>query len=290
MARRIYSTPLDHSSSEGFQAWTTELYNELIAAGLVPTADTGQLPVPVAANRPGPSGVAGYWIFRFNDALQGVAPIFLKIRPGTAGNSGNPQVRIELGTGSDGAGNLTGSVGEVGIGATTTVGSHTTIYPTFITHSDGFFGLVLKSGRSDVGCVMVCRTADDAGDPTPDGYVLIGRAQPNGAGSGRGYSGIWGGFGVLDAGRNWCMVPMSMTQSQVGDDYQAFKVYGAFPYIRLVPQLIVVISGEVLLGGETGPVEVMPGVSKSYLATGVGGSYCTTTSTSGYEFAMLWED
>lgn len=81
------------------------------ACGLVKTADTGQLN-PAAggftAVFPAAIGSVGYEIYRFGDALQATAPVFLRVDYGRYGQYGHVGVRLTIGTGSDGAGTITG--------------------------------------------------------------------------------------------------------------------------------------------------------------------------------------
>lgn len=105
-----------------FRAYCTMIRDALVAMGLVQTADTGQInlgtvTIPTALNQD-----RGYMIFRFNDALQSTKPVFIKVTfrsniSGTAG-SGIAQVyyviglTFQVGTGTNGAGILTGKVSQ----------------------------------------------------------------------------------------------------------------------------------------------------------------------------------
>lgn len=87
------------------------LSDALTAAGFPKTADTGQVDwgtvtVPATAT------YTAYEIRRFNDTEQATYPIFIKIGYGyvTVTNQ-YPRLQIQFGTGSDGAGNLTGPIG-----------------------------------------------------------------------------------------------------------------------------------------------------------------------------------
>ena len=79
----------------------------LIAAGFVRTSDSGQID-PTTVVRPSTSQVAGYEIWRFNDAAQATKPIFFKFEYGTGTTIARWVFFITIGTGSDGAGNITG--------------------------------------------------------------------------------------------------------------------------------------------------------------------------------------
>lgn len=299
MTKRIFSTPIDNTSDIGFRAWTTELHDELAAAGLVKTADTGQLAVPVVAPRPTVSATAaGYWIFRFDDSLAGAAPIYIKVEVGSASTAGlAPAIWITVGTGSNGAGTLSGVVlsrefnsAPTGTGAGTSPGGPP--YPSYINVDEGFFGFCWKAG-SVTGTIprsylFICRTVDDGGNPTPEGYFMARRV--GSVHDIEGVSGTWAGYAARDTAANWSVVPMGLNSSSVGSDYQCFKVYGAFPSVRVVPQLVGVVSSELALGSLTGPVEIMDGVVSDFISlSGAGANRVTITHNTNYSYAMKWD-
>jgi hypothetical protein len=79
----------------------------LSSVGMVQTADTGQLN---PSSLPGWSSSWGYLIFRFNDSRQGTSPLFFKIRFGQGNNFGILRVYCTLGSSTNGAGTITGTV------------------------------------------------------------------------------------------------------------------------------------------------------------------------------------
>jgi hypothetical protein len=109
-----------HTTAEDKKSYTSgqavdyfkNIHDGLLAVGLTKTADTGQLDLTTA-----PTVVLssanhdyGYSIFQFTDAYQSTYPIFLKVRY-TNMNAATTQpvtVRVEIGEGTDGSGNLTG--------------------------------------------------------------------------------------------------------------------------------------------------------------------------------------
>lgn len=99
---------LDHTTDAGFRVWGGGISALLTAAGLTQTTDTGQINW-ASVTRAGTNTDAGYEVWRFNDTLQATAPVFFKIRYGTNTTSSLPRIQIDVGPGSDGAGNLTGS-------------------------------------------------------------------------------------------------------------------------------------------------------------------------------------
>jgi hypothetical protein len=92
-----------------WRAWAREMMTAMEGVGLIQTSDTGQL-VPETAVPGSTSTLTGSQIWRFNDAEQSTYPIFLKIGYGRSGYASGPRLYLQVGTGSDGAGNLTGTV------------------------------------------------------------------------------------------------------------------------------------------------------------------------------------
>lgn len=100
------------------------LFDEVTSAlttvcGMVQTADTGQFdslsPPALSTTTSAVNQLFGYRIFRFNDSLQSVRPIFIRIEfrysnGATAGPADRyPFFGLQSGTGTDGAGNLIGA-------------------------------------------------------------------------------------------------------------------------------------------------------------------------------------
>ena len=83
---------------------TTTTITYAVATGSnTTTADTGT----INPTRPSASAFV-YQIFKMADTLQATAPVFIKFEWGQSSAGTVPQVAFTLGTGSDGAGNLTG--------------------------------------------------------------------------------------------------------------------------------------------------------------------------------------
>lgn len=100
-------TPTNATDAQ-FRAWGSAIGVKLLAMGLIQTPDTGQINwttvlAPLSANQ-----VQGYEVFRFNDALQATAPVFIKLEYGSGNATANPAIWVSLGAGSNGAGSLTG--------------------------------------------------------------------------------------------------------------------------------------------------------------------------------------
>lgn len=111
MAFSEASVSFSMASDADFRTWCQAVHDGLDAAGLVQTADTGQInlstvSVPGVANT-----VAGYEIWRFDDASQATNPVFIKLEYGTGSSTSRPQIKAEAGTGSDGSGAITDGYG-----------------------------------------------------------------------------------------------------------------------------------------------------------------------------------
>lgn len=180
MSFEQWDTPIDHTSDATFRTWASELHAKLTAAGrLVNTNDTGQVDLGTMT-RPGLNGYAGYKIYRFNDSLQATTPIFIKIEFGTAGNAASPALRFTVGSGTDGAGNVSSpNTGAVAHYASDTFIPGTTAYKSYVSCSEGFFGLSYKvastlGGTSPRIYMFVERTQNpETGTPTADGWKIL---------------------------------------------------------------------------------------------------------------------
>lgn len=161
------------ATNEEFRAWITAVHDALIAVGLVQTADTGQLDI-ATINKPGSgASVAGYRIYRFNDALQATAPIFIKVQFGTASTATRAGLWFEVGTSTNGAGTIGGQKTAVngawsGADAATQTcrfsgdGGRLSMlmYPSVLDSSGGIF-------------VSIERDHDEDGDDVASGFSLL---------------------------------------------------------------------------------------------------------------------
>lgn len=101
-----------NASDALFRAWGSGIAAQLVACGLVQTADTGQIDWGTVTAPTAQNTMKGYEIYRFNDALQGTYPVFIKVEYGssqfctityTAG------MYVTVGKATNGAGTLTGT-------------------------------------------------------------------------------------------------------------------------------------------------------------------------------------
>lgn len=173
MATQSWSSRVRHDSDATFREWGSELAAKFLAAGLVQTADTGQVNW-VTVTRPGTSTFTPYEIWRFNDAQQTGAPIFIKVEYGTLTVATHPGLRFTVGTGSNGSGTLTGTaltsarIANGGVLQTSDVARQS-----YLCVTEGFLGLAWKVGAGiSVGAFIVTRTVDSSGSATATGALV----------------------------------------------------------------------------------------------------------------------
>lgn len=174
MATATTSLILANDTDAHFRAWPQWIHDRLAAAGWVQTADTGQINLTTVVKPAGVSTSQGNEIWRMDDALQPGHPVFMKIEYGSyITSANNPAIWLTVGTGSNGAGTITGQVGaRTHIGCITP--SITVPYNVFFSGDTNYFVFALPS---DVGVSVqtshfyfgVERTTDSAGVDNTEG-------------------------------------------------------------------------------------------------------------------------
>jgi hypothetical protein len=295
MATQGWTTRIRHDSDAAFREWGLELSQRLAAAGLVQTADTGQINWATAV-RPGTTqSSAGYEIWRMNDAQQATAPVFFRIDYGTGGSATQPRLLIQVGTATNGAGVLSGIItSSRNIFAAITATSDVT-RASFLCVADGFFGLAYKCGSFDA-LFLFCRTVDAAGTATSTGAMCvwgIGSSSGLSATQALRFAAPAAAYAAqTGAGQTaLCLSPQSRDSSQVGSDTQAFVAWTITPQVAPLVQVCGVVSVEIPLGAtfSTTPVGSTP---RTYIALDVAhgpAGPIPSANTGGLKFAMLWE-
>lgn len=292
MTTQSWSAVMAQTNDADFRAWGSDFAAKLLAVGLIHTADTGQINW-VTVNRAAINSAAGYEIWRFDDAMQATAPIFLKIEYGSGSAQTIPAVWVTVGTGTDGAGTITG-----------TATARTSVYingapaaltrPRYMCHVSGSFGCVFHYNTSTnipVFAFIVARTVDATGTPSADGCVLYARGTNTSATV----------VGVVQALRFAAtaatftasatdfttLIPHAMTSSLVGSDMQVFMHW--FPNPRIVPLFSVCshIQSEISQGS-TFTTTLVGTTARTYIsiANSIGAS---VSGSSAYGMAMIWE-
>jgi hypothetical protein len=127
MSTRFSSTLLATNDTDAhFRNWAQFIEDTLVTTGgWVVTGDTGQtapgsLTHPTVANTK-----QGYRIYRMADTLQSTNPVFVRIDFGSGPATTIPGIWLTIGTGSDGAGAITGTVWNGGGSATANIAGNT---------------------------------------------------------------------------------------------------------------------------------------------------------------------
>lgn len=177
MATYSWNTKIRHDSDANFRLWGAEIGVALTAVGCTQTADTGQINW-TTVTRAGANANAGYEIYYINDSLHATAPVYFKVYYGTGTGTSAPRLQIEVGTGSDGSGNITGgnTVGTAGYASNATFNTDTT-YASYCCLANGCLTLVTKIGRVTanvaVQSFVIARTCDSNGAADATGILLI---------------------------------------------------------------------------------------------------------------------
>lgn len=286
------------ASDAGYQAILTSWHTALTNAGLVQTADTGQVN-HLTATRPAINVANDYMVFRFDDSLQATAPIFVKMIFGSGAALGRLNVAVTVGTGSDGAGNITSPNRSVqtGVNPTSTNSDIGAQFPglrdTFACHTEGFFGISwhnLEATAAFAG-FLIARTVDVAGVPTAEGFLFQTR-NAGGTNTPGGFTSTFA-YGTptqeISAVNHVPCLPVGFLGSTfVGLDRQVYLTWGAYPRAKAHNQMFTYRTTELTY---LTPVEVtLFGAQRTYMPMGyysVGWSDAIGSTSFGT--AMLWE-
>ena len=90
MTTHVFSAAPSNASDASFRAWGSAISNALAAVGMVKVTTPGQVDWTTVTAPAAASTAAGWEIWRFNDDLQAVAPIFFKVEYGVRGSGTTP--------------------------------------------------------------------------------------------------------------------------------------------------------------------------------------------------------
>ena len=183
MTTYVNSIDLQHTTDTEFNQWVVAFVAGLTAIGLVQTADTGQTSFgsPEIA-RPGMGAKAGFQVWRFDDAIHAAGdPIIMRFDFGTSSDATTrPGIDFDVGTTTDGAGTITGSLADTMELETGMAPSSQGTGPIFMVHAEGFFGVYFSKGGPNPGSHpdvawltgFVCRSCDAAGVPNNEAFFV----------------------------------------------------------------------------------------------------------------------
>lgn len=174
-----------NNETEGsLRQWVGDFLDLLDGAGFVRTDDTGQVDPETVPHGGTTAGQYAYAVYRFDDALQATRPIFFRIDLCTSAAT-NHALRLTVGKGTDGAGNITGVLRpQVGLGIATHARWGTTDSYTHLAAAGegwagflGFTDMPSTAGssvpRSLVRYFLIERTRAADGSPTGDGLMVL---------------------------------------------------------------------------------------------------------------------
>jgi hypothetical protein len=170
-----------NNTGAAFNAWVTFIHNILIAGGWIQTADTGQANPATIVPPAGANAKQGFIIYRMADALQGTAPIFMRIDYGS-GNFGTgtpvPSFWVTLGTGTNGTGTITGIFFNGGstLNSTVTASTNQALAADSYASADvDRFSLMMfvRAGSDDCMYFAIERTCDATGATNSDGVIMV---------------------------------------------------------------------------------------------------------------------
>jgi hypothetical protein len=310
------STVLDHTSDAGFRAWVAEIITILATnLTLTQTADTGQINT-TTVTRPATNTAAGFAIFRFNDTLQSTAPIFIKISFGTGSVATSPMFQVQIGSGSNGSGTLTGPVTVAQAACCESNDAPTSTITPFITRAcynatQGVLWLQWKlnaDGNTNhtAGGFMICRSNDTSGAPTGDAVMLYTN---NNTTSGQTTQAILmamsnlTGIAYTTGGSpfvsppNWGFMPFSANATLVGGNTQVGMVFQFTPVMGVCNWAALALVGEFAVGS-TASLTLVGATAHTYISVGswngvtslTGQSYTATGgAATSFTMALLWE-
>lgn len=161
------------SSDAAFRTWGSAYNAKLTSMGLVDNADTGSINWATVTTPGVANTVAGFEVWRMDDALQATIPIFIKVEYGSGTAAADGSIWITLGSGTNGSGTLSGITSiRQQVKCTATAGA--------ITHywsGDTNRLSIAVVGASAATSMLICieRTVDTLGAVTGEGALLIYR-------------------------------------------------------------------------------------------------------------------
>lgn len=236
MTTATSSTRIRHDSDATFREWGLEFSTFLSTIGLVQTADTGQIDWGTVA-RPGANTNAGYEIWRFNDALQATAPIYIRFDYGTHSAATAPRIQITVGVGTNGAGVITAA------GSWTADAFHSSVASTtdvprnsYFCYDGGTLGFFWKTGVNLRAGVVITRTVDADGAYTGTGAMVL-QCAPNllRVACMNFADGTITPKITNPSQAQICHWPQNVASSLVGSDWQVSCPYGTYP--RFTPHI-----------------------------------------------------
>jgi hypothetical protein len=219
----------DNGTSDRFRDWGKKLSDAMEAVGFIKTADTGQIDWSTVLMPDAARTYMGYEIRRFTDALQDSSPVFVKIEYGScAYNKVKPGMRITVGQGSDGEGNLTGFVSSY-FYINCYGSADTSEYSSHISGDGGRInlGTWLAASSNSSGAFWIERMKDSSGNPTADGVHICSSVNNDNHGttSAAQFLPVAAEPYPLSPGKFMCAIPSTSNMTTYSENIGIFPVY-----------------------------------------------------------------
>lgn len=294
-----------NNDDAGFRAWIQVVIDSLTAAGLTRTTDSGQINVATVTRPTSSNTIVGYTVWRMSDPLQSVAPVFIKVSFGSSNTTGYIRLTIDVGSGSDGAGNITGVVAQATTNAqmqSSTGGALPSPGLSMAVCNDwgvAFCGAHIPGTLSNAGVgfgFAIHRTVDSGGVPTSEG-VMINVASGSTTSSPASGVVLFSSRAPIESvqtysGADVAHTPFGLAGYSVGVSPQIFPTWCALPKIKPMAFLAVAPAGSSPNAGQTFQMALVGATARTYMSFGptLGRQFYTSTgSTPGHSF-ILWED
>jgi len=167
MANSIFGVTMNNASNATFRAWGS-VVSAQIGSILTRVVQAGDIDWATAIV-PSTSAYAGSEVYRFNDAPQATAPIFIKVEYGTGSGATASSLRITVGKSADGAGNIGGVLLAATAVVSFTAGTSTS--NCYISGGGSWFALSLDP-ISQGGIFYIERSVNAGGVPTGDALLV----------------------------------------------------------------------------------------------------------------------
>lgn len=280
MATDQRTLPGTFTLDSDFRSWGSGLSAQFAAVGLVKTADTGQIDWTTVLKPSAINQQRGYEIWRFNDALQATKPVFIRIDFGSSGGAATtPGLWLTVGTGTNGAGTLTGQVSTTRQTSPSSAGA-----ASYCSGSSSRLNLLSNGAASGTfQALCVERTKTGAGVDTGDAIVHLAASQSGGL-----FYGFIPFIGTIaaDVAVNPALESNLGGSSVIGTDVMLSPTtvfYGKPLFASWCAYRNVDITGLT-------PITFTHlGAARTYMPMGFGISGMIVTGLSSYALAMLWE-
>ncbi len=168
----VFSLSPNWSTKLAIGAVGSQIHAALVAGGWAQTSDTGQVSWASFDGVPAANVVLAFEVWRMNDALASTAPVFIKLEYGITTSYTTPLVWLTIGTGSDGAGNITGVIFPATPLSRTSDGGYV-IVPSYVCGGPSWLACSLWPSHGGYAmCFVIERTKDAVGADTDQGVMF----------------------------------------------------------------------------------------------------------------------